>query len=89
MQKYIVVDDTYNGDQETEVFDTPKAANAEASYIWNHLTPKEQKTRHIYVAVVSESDLADDAKNDDTGAIDWRCWANCDAFPGAFDSENA
>lgn len=91
MRKYIVVDETLYGssvgDAETEVFDTPEAANSGATSLWNHLTQKEQEMRHIYAAVVTESILDDCAKNEDSGEIDWRCWMSCDAFPGAFDSD--
>lgn len=89
MKKYIVVDETYHGDVETEVFDTPEAANVEARYLWNHLTDGEQKTRHIYAAVITEECLCEYARDEDTGEIDWRCYDRCDFFPGSFDSAHA
>lgn len=84
-KKYIVVDETRDGDSWTDVYETAEEANQAAWYDWNHLTKSEQKGRHIYAAVVTHDDLADDAFDEDTGTIDWCCWAQNN--PCGFDSE--
>ena len=36
---------------------------------------------------VTEEYLADDARDEETGKIDWRCFDRCDMTPDCFDSE--
>lgn len=88
MKKYIVVDEpsgTLSGDMWAEVYDSAPEANDAAERAWNHLTTREQRERHIYAAVIDETQLGDDAIDDD-GNIDWTCWRELDLFAGAFDS---
>ena len=86
--RYIVVNDTLPyGDSWTDVYDTAEEANRAAWYDWNHLTKPEQREQHIWAGLVTREDLGDDAIDEDTGEIDWRCWVNADTFPGAFDSK--
>lgn len=88
-KKYIVVDDPIGrtGDSWTDVYDTAKEANHAAWRAWNYLTKQEQRERHVWAGLVTHEDLDDDAIDEDTGEIDWRCWVNADTFPGAFDSK--
>ena len=91
MEKYLVIDERINGDgdQFVKVFNAPELAEVEAERQWNYLTAREQKTRHIYTAVVTESDLAFWAVDDETGEIDWTAFDSCDTYEGAFDSAAA
>lgn len=87
-KKYIVVDEPTRrcGDEWRYVYDTAEEANSAAWRAWNYLTKQEQRERHIWAGLVTHEDLDDDAIDEDTGEIDWRCWVNADTFPGAFDS---
>ena len=85
MKKYIVVE--AKADEFQDVFDTIDEANKFALDSWNHLTNYEKKRTHIYVCFVTEEDLADDARDEETGKIDWRCFDRCDMTPDCFDSE--
>ena len=87
-KKFIVVDED-DGDRWTEVYDTAEEANAAAQAAWQHLTEREQRSRHIWAGVVTRDDLDDDAVDEETGAICWSSWINADVFPGAFDSEGS
>lgn len=69
-----------------EVYSTLKEANKAADKAWSHLTLREQKQRHIYVATVTEADLTDDAVDED-GNVDWLMYKQCDVDDGAFDSD--
>ena len=85
MKKYIVVE--AKADEFQDVFDTIDEANKFALDSWNHLTNYEKKGTHIYVCFVTEKDLADYARDEETGEIDWRCFDRCDMTPDCFDSE--
>lgn len=86
-RKYIVVDDALPyGDSWTDVYNTAEEANRAARHDWDMLTTQEQRKRHIWAGLITLEDLGDDAIDEDTGAINWRCWVNADTFPGAFDS---
>ncbi len=85
-KKYIVVCDVDGGDSWTDVYDTAEEANEAALHDWRVLSSHDQRRQHIWAGIVSREDLGDDAIDEDTGEIDWRCWVNADTFPGAFDS---
>lgn len=85
-KKYIVVCDVDGGDSWTDVYDTAEEANEAALHDWRVLSSHDQRRQHIWAGIVSREDLVDDAIDEDTGAIDWRCWTNANTFPGAFDS---
>lgn len=88
MVKYIVIDEWNNSthDRFEEIFGAPEIANRFARLSWEHLTIFERERRHIFAAVIREEDLADDAKDEDTGEIDWLAWVNCHTAPDLFDS---
>ena len=86
MEKRYLVFESDGHDEWCEVFMTAEEANDHAEGIWNHLTREERPRRHVYAAVVTEADLEDYAKDEDTGKIDWRLYTGCNDFPGAFDS---
>lgn len=87
-KKYIVVDEPTRryGDEWRYVYDTAEEANFAAWRAWNYLTKQEQRERHIWAGLVTHEYLDDDAIDEDTGKIDWRCFVWADTFPGAFDS---
>lgn len=85
-QRYIVVCDVDGGDSWTDVYNTAEEANEAALHDWCSLSAHDQRRQHIWAGIVSREDLGDDAIDEDTGEIDWRCWVNADNFPGAFDS---
>lgn len=56
---YRVYDERKHGDWfESEEFKNLDEANNEAVYEWYHLTKREQKNRHIYVAAADGSGYA-------------------------------
>lgn len=89
MKKYLVIDEHKdgNGDVFVKVCDDKAWANTEAKIQWNHFTTQEQKKRHIYVVVVTEDYLNDDAIDED-GNIDWNVHHSCDTEIDFFDSAN-
>lgn len=88
MVKYIVIDEWLNGthDRFEEIFDTVDQANRYARLSWELLTVWEQQRRHVFAAVIREEDLAEYAKDEESGEIDWREWVNCHTTPQLFDS---
>ena len=88
MVKYIVVDELESGfgDCFETIHDTAEQANRFARGSWEPLTAREQQRRHIFAAVIREEDLAEYAKDEETGEIDWREWINCHTTPQLFDS---
>ena len=89
-KRYIVIDMPANGcsgDIYQEVYNTPEEANAAADYKWHMLTAQERRHRRIMAGVVTQDMLPDDAIDEDTGAIDWELFGDCDSFPGSFDSQ--
>ena len=55
---------------------------------WYHLTDAEKARHHVYVGVVTEDDLDEFAKDEDSGDVDWSCFTSYSIIPGAFDSDN-
>nr|DAG36983.1 MAG TPA: hypothetical protein [Caudoviricetes sp.] len=88
MVKYVVIDERNGGigDRFEEYFDTIEAANKYAINSWFYLTEIEKKKRHIFAAVIREEDLAEYAKDEESGEIDWREWISCHTTPQLFDS---
>lgn len=89
-KRYVVVDmpaGGLSGDIAQEVYLAPEEANAAAAYKWSLLSSQERRHRRIMAGVVTEDMLPEDAIEEDTGAIDWELFSDCDSFPGAFDSE--
>ena len=88
MVKYIVIDERNGGfgDSFERYFDTVDEANQYAVDSWGYLTAIEKQKRHIFAAVIREEDLAEYAKDEETGEIDWREWVNCHTTPQLFDS---
>lgn len=94
MKKYLVIDDTTNSASmvETWVFDTLEEANRHALYRWDHTTERGKREAEkyyekygdaMYVAVVTEADLSEDAFDED-GSIDWRMCEQWNIPEGAF-----
>ncbi len=88
MVKYIVIDEWNDctHDRFEAIYDTAEAANKAARLDWAQLTAFERERRHIFAAVIREEDLAEYAKDPDSGEIDWREWVNCHTTPQLFDS---
>lgn len=88
--RYLVIDDNSRGDSWVDVYDTLDNANRAAARDWQHLTASERSTRHIYVLQVLPDCLADDAFDEETGAvIDWTFWHSGHSSDGFFDSSAA
>lgn len=89
-KKYAAIDEPKNGcgDIFDYYFDTAEEATDYAETMWNQLTFREKKKRHIYSVVISEEDLTEEAftYNDD-GSIEWCFYESCDYYDGYFDSD--
>jgi len=71
-KKYLVIDKYKdgNGDSDERVYESYQKAACEAGGYWQYLTKSEKKARTIFVALVKEEDLDEEAFED--GKIDWR-----------------
>lgn len=88
-KKYVSVLQENPGDRFEEVFESPEEANSAAYREWLGLSPKARAHCDVAAYVITEDNLLDGAIDEDTGEIDWRCFGECDTFPGAFDSHGA
>lgn len=88
IRKYLVIDRKKHGDEFLTVCDTLEEANKEASFQWGHLTPREKKERHIYVAHVENTAeyLHDWAFDEEDGKVDFGAFHSTDCEKGYFDS---
>ena len=86
MKKYLVYDE---GETETfnSQFDSLEEANDDAEMQWHYLTKDERKERHVYVAVVTGTDLDPEELLKPYNEIDWNNNYSCDLPEGGFDSE--
>ena len=89
MRKYLVINEYNGGDTEVYVFDSLEAANKEADRLWDHLTDREKRKEHIFVAHVEDTKqfLDDYAWDEEEGTVDFRCYHSCDWDEGYFNSE--
>ena len=88
--RYVVIDmpaPGTDGDIYQEVYTTAEEANAAASYKWHQLSAGERLGRRIMAGVVTRDMLPEEATDEETGAVDWSLFGDCDTFPGAFDSQ--
>lgn len=87
-KRYIVSDWTIDGDCDIYLFTTAEEANQRAEMLWDHLTAREKKKRHIFASVVT-SDQLDPYNVKEYGEEDaWRMISDLDDFPGRFDSDD-
>ena len=95
MKKYLSISEKFSSKlkdtseiMDVNVFDALEEANSFAKDAWYHLTDAEKARHHVCVGVVTEDDLDEFAKDEDSGDIDWSCFTSYSVVPSAFDSDN-